>query len=181
MSHRLFVGIRPPAEIRDALIDLMEGIDDIRWQDDDQLHLTLRYMGDVDSHLAEELAGQIGKLDMPAFDLAVSGTGIFESRGRVHTLWAGIEKSAPLDRLRTRIERICVAAGLEPDHRKYHPHITLARINRSTGPLAPFLARNAGLRLGPWKVDSYTLYESTLHRHGSIYDPIVHYSLGKGT
>jgi len=180
MSHRLFVGIRPPTEIRDALIDLMEGVDDARWQDDDQLHLTLRYIGEVDTHLAEDLAARLHAVDMPVIDLAISGTGIFEKKGRAHTLWAGIEKSDELRRLQQRIERICVSAGREPEHRKYHPHITLARINRSTGPLAPFLARTAGLRLGPWRAESYILFESTLQRYGSIYEQIVRYPLGKG-
>ena len=99
MSHRLFVGIRPPTEIRDALIDLMEGVDDARWQDDDQLHLTLRYIGEVDTHLAEDLAARLHAVDLPVVDLAISGTGIFEKKGRAHTLWAGIEKSDELRRL----------------------------------------------------------------------------------
>lgn len=177
MSHRLFAGIRPPPEIRDALIDLMEGVDDVRWQDDDQLHLTLRYIGEVDTHLAEDLARQLQAIELPTLYLTISGTGVFVRKGRVHTLWAGVEISPELKRLRQKIDRICVSAGVEPDHRKYHPHITLARVNSSSGPLEPFLERNASLRLGPWRADSYTLFESTLHRHGSIYEPIVIYAL----
>ncbi|MBX7482709.1 RNA 2',3'-cyclic phosphodiesterase [Qipengyuania qiaonensis] len=180
MPHRLFVGIRPPGDIRDALIDLMEGIDLARWQDDDQLHLTLRYVGEVDTHLAEDLAGRLREVDMPPFDLTIAGTGTFAKKGRPHTLWAGIEPSDGLRRLQRRIERICISAGLEPEHRKYHPHITLARINRSTGALAPFFAATASLRLGPWRAESYILFESTLGRHGSVYDPIVRYPIETG-
>ena len=68
-------------------------------------------------------------------------------------------------------------AGVEPDHRKYHPHVTLARTNRSSGSLEPFLARTAGLRLGPWEVDAYLLYESFLRPEGSVYEPVMRYAL----
>ncbi len=180
MSHRLFVGIRPPAAIRDALLDLMEGIDHARWQDDDQLHLTLRYIGEVDTHLADEIAERLAGAATPSFELAIAGTGVFEKKGRAHTLWAGLEASPELLRLQKRVERVCIACGLEPEHRKFHPHITLARLNRSSGPLDPFLARTAGLGLGPWEADSYILYESTLRTAGSLYDPVVRYPLQTG-
>ena len=177
MSHRLFVGLRPPPPIRDALIDLMEGVDNARWQDDDQLHLTLRYIGVVDTHAADELAERLRAASGPEFDLAIEGTGAFERKGVAHTLWAGIAPSEELNRLQQRVERICIAAGLEPEHRKYHPHITLARTNRGTPPLGPFLARTAGLRLGPWTADSYILYESFLRPEGSVYEAVVRYPL----
>lgn len=177
MSHRLFVGIRPPAAIRDALLDLMEGVDNARWQDEDQLHLTLRFIGEVDAHRADELAERLRAAPRDPFELAIRGTGTFANKGRTHTLWAGIEKSADLARLQQRIERICVSAGLEPDHRKYHPHVTLARLNHATGPLEPFLLQHQGLHLGPWRVDGYILYEAFLRPGGSIYEPVVRYHL----
>ena len=179
MTHRLFVGIRPPAAIRDALIDLMEGVEAARWQDEDQLHLTLRYIGEVDTHLADELAERLRAAQGDRFALTIEGTGVFERKGRVHALWAGIAPDAGLARLRQRIERICEVCGIEPDHRKYHPHITLARINRAAGPLAPFLSRTAALRLGSWVVEDYLLYESHLHPDGSLYEPVMRYPLGK--
>ena len=177
MTHRLFVGIRPPAAIRDALIDLMEGVEAARWQDEDQLHLTLRYIGEVDTHLTDELAERLRAAQGERFALTIEGTGVFERKGRVHTLWAGIAPDAGLARLRQRIERICEVCGIEPDHRKYHPHITLARINRAAAPLAPFLSRTAALRLGPWMVEDYLLYECHLHPDGSIYEPVMRYPL----
>lgn len=180
MPHRLFVGIRPPAVVRDALIDLMEGVDNARWQDEDQLHLTLRYIGEVDTHDADELAERLRPGDTEPFPLTVAGTGTFERKGQAHTLWAGIEPSGALLHLHKRIERACTAFGIEPEHRKYHPHITLARLNRSTGPIEGFLARTASLRLGPFPVDAYLLYESTLRPEGSLYEPVVRYALGHG-
>lgn len=181
MSHRLFVGIRPPAAIRDALIDLMEGIDHARWQDEDQLHLTLRFIGEVDRHQADELADRLQMAKGPQPDIAIGGVGTFAKNGRVHTLWAGIDPTPELIGLQRRIERICVAAGLEPEHRKYHPHVTLARLNRASGPLDSFLLQHQGLRLGPWRAEAYILYEATLRPDGSIYEPVVRYSLEPGT
>lgn len=180
MTHRLFVGIRPPAAIRDALIDLMEGVDHARWQDEDQLHLTLRYIGEVDAHCADELAERLRAATTPGFALTIEGTGTFEKKGVPHTLWAGMARSPELARLQRRIERVCIACGLEPEPRKYHPHVTLARLNRSASPLAPFLARTASLRLGPWHADSYILYESTLRPEGSLYEPVIRYPLEPG-
>lgn len=180
MTHRLFVGIRPPAAIRDALIDLMDGVDHARWQDEDQMHLTLRYIGEVDTHCADELAERLRAAAMPGFALTIAGTGIFEKKGVAHTLWAGLDPSPELARLHQRVERICIACGIAPEARKYHPHVTLARLNRAAGPLVPFLARTASLRLGPWQADSYILYESTLRPTGSIYDPVIRYPLEPG-
>lgn len=175
MSHRLFFGIRPPAAIRDPLIDIMDGIDGARWQDDDQLHLTLRYLGEVETHQADDLAEAAFRVQFQPFDLQISGTGYFERKGIARAVWAAIEPSQPLARLQSRIERLCRNVGMEPDTRKFTPHITLARLNTTSSPVGPFLARHANLHLGPWRVEDYILYESTLRDQGSLYEPIVTY------
>lgn len=175
MTHRLFIGIRPPETVRDALLDLMDGVDDARWQDDDQLHLTLRFVGDVETHVADDLAEALSAISFAPFPMVLRGTGTFERKGRVHTLWAGVAPSPDLLALQKKVERRCVAVGLIPETRKFHPHVTLARLNSSTGPVGPFLARTAGAELGAWSVDSYILIESHLRTAGSVYEPIVRY------
>lgn len=175
MTHRLFVAIRPPEAIRDALIDLMEGVDNARWQDEDQLHLTLRYVGETDPHTADDLAEALSSIRVEPFELRVSGVDFFERKGIPHTLWAGIAPSEPLQRLQRKVERACTSVGLVSETRKFAPHITMARLNASCGPSAPFLARNTGLSLGPWPVEDYILYESHLRPQGSLYEPIVTY------
>lgn len=179
--HRLFVAIRPPEAVRDALLDLMEGIDAARWQEDDQLHLTLRYIGEVDRHRANDIAEALAALRFDPFPVIVCGTGTFERKGRVHTLFADVERTAPLVALRNRIERACIETGIEPEHRKYAPHITLARLNTASGPIAPFLTGHAGLRLGPWECRSFLLYESLLRPTGSIYEPVMAYPARSAT
>lgn len=179
MTHRLFVAIRPPEAIRDALIDLMEGVDNARWQEEDQLHLTLRYVGETDPHTADDLTEALAAIRAKPFELEVNGVGYFERKGVPHTVWAGIAQSEPLLRLQRKVERACTSVGLAPETRKFSPHITMARLNASSGPSAPFLARNLGLSLGPWRVEDYILYESHLRPQGSLYQPMVTYHCKK--
>ena len=175
MSHRLFVGIRPPEPVRDHLLDLMDGVREARWQDDDQLHITLKFLGNVDRHAANDLAQALHGVIFEPFPITIEGTGYFERKGRAHTLFADVERTPSLTALRARIENVCVAQGFEPDHRKYAPHITIARLNASSGTLLPFLARTSELHLGPWTCDTFLLYESHLRPSGAIYEPVMTY------
>ena len=175
MSHRLFFGIRPPRAIRSALLDLMSGVDNARWQDDAQLHLTLRYIGEVETPMAEDIANAASSLVLEPFEATIAGVGFFEKKHRPTLLYARVAPSEPLMRYQRKLERILQRCGLEPEARKFVPHITLARLNTASGPLAPFLARHEGLALGPWQVDDYILYESYLREQGSLYQPVVTY------
>ena len=174
---RLFVAIRPPDHIMDQLLDTMGGIEAARWQDEAQLHLTLRFMGEVDPPLAEDLALALGRIGASPFELSLSGVGHFEKKGKVHTLWAGLAPSPALDALQARIERLCQQIGLEPEGRRFAPHITVARLPGSAGPVGDWLAQHGTLRSDPWLVGSFHLYESTLAPSGAIYDPVVDYPL----
>src|SRR5215212_3076062 len=121
--HRLFVAIRPPEAIRDLLIDAMDDSADFRWQADEQLHLTLRFIGEVDRPLAEDLAAALTRIRADSFELAIHGTGRFEQRNS-GALWAGVEPKAPIAALAAKAERACQSVGLEPERRAFHPHIT---------------------------------------------------------
>ena len=176
--HRLFVAIRPPEPIRDLLIDAMDDTPDFRWQDDGQLHLTLRFVGEVDRPLAEDLAAALGQIRAPAFDLRIAGAGRFEQRNS-GALWAAVEPRPPVAALAAKIERTCVAVGLEPERRAFRPHITLARWKgRRTREVERFLTRRAGLASEPWTVAEFTLFESHLSRHGAHYEEVASYPLG---
>lgn len=174
---RLFVALRPPAGVRDALIDTMDGIEGARWQDEDQLHLTLRFVGEVDPPVAEDLAAALGRIDAAAFELGLAGVGHFQTRGRPTALWARPVASAALGDLQHKVERVCQRVGLEPEHRKFTPHLTLARLNRTAGPIGGWLAAHGALRSETWMADEFRLYESTLTAGGSEYAPVVSYPL----
>jgi len=175
--HRLFVAIRPPGEIRDLLIDAMDDSPELRWVGDEQLHLTLRFIGEVEGPLADDIALALGRIRFDRFDLAVAGAGIFEKRNG-GALWAAVQPKAPVAALAAKIERACAAAGLEPERRVFHPHITLARWNRRSAAAArAFLERNRALATPSFAVDRFILYESRLSRHGAHYEAVAEYAL----
>lgn len=175
--HRLFVALRPPPPIRDLLIDLMDGIEGARWQEDDQLHLTLRYIGEVDSRMAEDVATALSTIRADLPPLRIQGCGMFDSKGHPNAIWAGAAPRDPLAALHRKIDRALVRTGLEPEHRAYLPHITLARLARSAGPVDAFLARHAALTSPEFSVTHMALYESRLGASGSSYEPVARYPL----
>jgi 2'-5' RNA ligase len=175
--HRLFVAIRPPEPIRDLLIDAMDDSADFRWQDEEQLHITLRFIGEVDRPLASDLAGALSRIRSEPLTLRINDVGRFERRNS-GALWAGVEPRPALAALATKVERACVGAGLEPEHRAFHPHITLARWKgRRAHEVQRFLERARGLVSEPFAVDAFHLFESHLSRHGAHYEAVADYQL----
>jgi 2'-5' RNA ligase len=175
--HRLFVAIRPPEPIRDLLIDAMDDSPDFRWQDEEQLHITLRFIGEVERPLADDIASGLGQVRADRFQLRINGVGRFEQRNS-GALWAGVEPKEPLAGLAAKIERVCVTAGLEPERGAFHPHVTLARWKgRRTREVADFLNRKRGLASDPFDVAEFLLFESRLSRHGAHYEEVASYPL----
>lgn len=176
-THRLFVALRPPRVIREQLVAAMHGISAARWQSDDQLHLTLRFIGEVDRHRAEDIAAVLGNLHAPAIIARLAGVGLFERRGHPHTVWAGVEPQEPLGALHRKVDQLLARVGVAPDTRAFQPHITIARLNRATGPVAPFLALHSDLASAPFAFGHALLYESEMGRGGSRYHPVARYPL----
>ena len=169
--HRLFVALRPPPAIRALLAATQGGVPHARWQDDDQLHLTVRYIGEVERPVAEEVALALGQIHAPAPTVALAGVGAFDKQGRVDTLWAGVAPHDALAALHRKVDQALVRIGLDPERRAYLPHITLARLPRSAG-ADPAIER---WRARPCRrcrasrscLDALILYESRLGRDGA--------------
>ena len=180
---RLFVALRPPAAIRAALASVMDGVAVARWQDDDQLHLTVRFLGDLDRRATEDVVAALGQVTTPALQARLAGVGAFETGGRITTLWAGLAPREPLAALHRKVERGLILAGVAPDRRAYLPHVTLARLSRGAG-LDPAIGRwradNAALTSAPFALDRLILFESTLGREGARYDPVAIWPLAPG-
>ena len=175
--HRLFVAIRPPEEVRDLLIDAMDDNPALRWVGDEQLHLTLRFIGEVERPVANDVATVLERIRSPSFDLEVAGVGKFEQRNG-GSIWAGIRPKLPVAALAAKIERAVQQAGLEAEHRAFKPHITLARWNRRNAEVVDdFLRRNANLKTTPFPVDRFVLFESKLSRHGPHYEEVADFRL----
>ena len=174
-TARLFVAVRPPPALREALLGAMGGIDGARWQDDDQLHLTLAFVGEASRAQADELTEALTEVESAAFAAEIAGVGHFERKGAPVAVWARVPLSDPLAQLQRRVERACRRAGLAPETRGYRPHVTLARLPRSGGAIGGWLAQHGTLRAGPWEVDGFTLFESHLRDEGALYRALVDY------
>ena len=175
--HRLFVGLRPPPAIRAQLLALMGGVPGARWQSEDQLHLTLRFIGEVDRPLAEDIAVALGHVHQPAIEVALSGVGQFDSRGRPNALWAGVRPHDALAALHRKVDQALVRVGLDPERRAYLPHITLARMNASAGATDRFLEAHAGLSSARFTLDHFLLFESHLGHERATYEAVERYRL----
>ncbi|HVI99526.1 MAG TPA: RNA 2',3'-cyclic phosphodiesterase [Sphingomonas sp.] len=179
--HRLFVALRPPRDIRALLIAAMGGVRAARWQDDEQLHLTLRFIGEVDRPVAEDVAAALGSVHAPPITAAIAGVGRFDRRGRTDAIWAGVAPGDALAALHAKVDRALVRLGLDPERRAYLPHITLARLPRAGGSeheVERFLADHAGLASPPFAFTHLTLFESRLGQEGARYTPVTRWPLG---
>lgn len=174
---RLFVAIRPPDAIRDLLLATMGGVSGARWQTDEQLHLTLRFIGEVDRHRAGDIDAALAAVHHPRFEIALNGLGAFERRGQPATIWAGVTPRDRLDSLHKKVTKALERTGIAPEQRAYAPHITLARLNRSSGTVRNLLEQSGGMTSPPFRVDAFALYESRLTPDGAVYSVLERYPL----
>ncbi len=173
--HRLFVALRPPADQRARLINVMSGVSGARWQDDDQLHLTLRFIGEVDRYQANDIADALRTIRFSPIRITLQGLGLFERRGRIDSLWIGATPREPLLHLHQKIERICTSIGLPPEDRAYLPHVTLARFGRNAAGMENFMTQHAGYRSTAFDVRHFGLFESQLGHTGASYQLVERY------
>ncbi|RPF70688.1 RNA 2',3'-cyclic phosphodiesterase [Aurantiacibacter spongiae] len=170
--HRLFVALRPPEDVADTLLDTMEGLPGARWQDADNLHLTLRFIGEVDRAQFEDICTVLSRLHFDPFEVRLAGVGHFERKGRARAIWARGEASLDLLALQERVERACRRAGCPPETRKFVPHVTLARLNSGSAPVGPWLAAHGDLAPRTWRADHVSLFESDLTPNGAVYEEL---------
>ena len=180
--YRLFVAIDLPPEVKERLAAMRGGLPGARWVDGDQLHLTLRFIGEVDGGVLRDIRAGLEAVHGLPFSLALQGVGHFPPRGQPRVVWVGVEKSAPLIQLHGRVESALAAVEIERDRRKFSPHITLARLNGTPGSRVGRYLEEFGLfRTDPFAVDEFVLYSSTLTRHGAIHTPEATYPLTAGS
>ena len=157
---RLFTALEIPADATLSLSLLRGGLPGARWIDVENYHLTLRFIGDVEGHVADEIASALDRVTRPAFELALTGVGTFGSK-KPHALWAGVTASPELRALHDEIERICQRLGLAADPRKFMPHVTLARLkNCQLSDIVSYLSGHAGFATLPFTVSRFVLMSS---------------------
>jgi len=157
---RLFTALEIPRDATLSLSLLRGGLPGARWVDVENYHLTLRFIGDVEGHVADEIASALDRVYRPSFSLSLSGVGAFGGK-KPHSIWAGVAASPDLIALQAEIERICQRLGLPKDQRKFTPHVTLARLkNANLQQVAGYLSTRGNFSTAPFRVTRFVLMSS---------------------
>ncbi|WP_149540256.1 RNA 2',3'-cyclic phosphodiesterase [Siccirubricoccus phaeus] len=175
---RLFVALALPAEVKEQLMLLPGGIPGARFVPPENYHLTLRFIGEVENWQAEEVDEALAQIRARPFELTLRGLGTFEKGGRISALWVGVEKTDALQHLQCKVETALQRIGLTPERKRFAPHVTLARVERSPPEkvIAYVQAHNL-FRAPPVAVEHFTLYSSRLGKEAAVYVPEVEYEL----
>jgi 2'-5' RNA ligase len=171
LSKRLFVGLELPPSYKSALFELDPHLAGLRWLPEEQLHLTLSFLGEVEASQYDRLWQALGGVQVPPFFLPLRGVGMFNSRNRPSVVWVGVGNGHPhLFALHRQIQDSVLSAGLEPDLKPFHPHVTVGRANGiSNQALQPFMRSHAETEFGLVKVTGFGLYSSVLAATGAIH------------
>ena len=171
MLKRLFVAIDLPDSTRQLLTGLDPHIRGVRWTDPTQMHLTLGFFDDVPDDVDSALREKLSAIQFGAFFLPVRGVGTFSAKSAPKIIWIGVGTAHPhLFQIHKRVQESALAAGLEPDLRPWHPHITVARCRDvSAQSLRKFLQANGELDAGMIRVEAFHLYSSKLTPAGPIH------------
>jgi 2'-5' RNA ligase len=166
---RLFVALEIPEAIRTRLALLEGGVPGARWASEEQMHLTLRFIGEVDENVANDIDDALSGIRAPGFTLELAGVGEFGGK-KPHALWAGVRGSEALLHLQRKIQTALQRIGLPPEERKFSAHVTLARIRSAPQEkVIQFIAQHALFASGPFNVDRFVLFSSQLGSGGSVY------------
>jgi len=166
---RLFTGLEIPADVGQALAMLRGGLPGARWIDSENYHLTLRFIGDVDDVIAHEVASMLGKVRRSAFELRLDGLSSFGGH-KPRAVVAVVAPARPVIELQAEHERLLRRVGLEPEGRKYTPHVTLARLRDSSSrQVADYLSNRAGFRSMAFLVSRFVLFSSRASVGGGPY------------
>lgn len=175
---RLFVGISIPAEIKMHLSLMAAGLPGARWTREESYHLTLRFIGEVDQGIAEDIDVALGEIGIEPFDITLSGMGFFGKAKAARALWVGVERNETLIRLQHKIEIALQRLGLPAEERKFSPHVTLARLRGTpVRRLETYIADHGAFSAGPFQTDTFTLFSSFRSSSGAIYTPEAEYEL----
>jgi len=166
---RLFAGLDPGRTTKQSLNTLCYGIENARWVHWNNMHVTLRFIGETLEY--KRIVQALDEIDFHPFEISVRGVGIFSNKDIPHTLYATVEESEDLSNLQALIEKKLREIGLPLDKRAFHPHITLARLDeRAPGAqIADFLTRHVLYTIPSMKIEDFSLYSSKRRDTGSEY------------
>ena len=168
---RLFLGLDLPQPVAAHLELMCGGLPGARWEAREKLHLTLRYLGEVDGGAQRAAVDALARVRCPAFSMTLKGVGVFPPRGQPTSLWAGVAEPGPVAELRRRIDRALDRVDVEPDPRKFAPHVTLARFKEAPDvpAIVAYMGAHALFRSESFAVERFFLYSSVRSLKGSKY------------
>ena len=166
---RLFTGLEIPAEIGQTLSGLRGGLPGARWIDPENYHVTLRFIGDIDGSYANEIASMLFRINRKPFEVRLQGLTSFGGK-KPRAVVAAVEPTRPLIELQAEHERIIQRVGLEPEGRKFSPHVTLARLRDSSSrQVADYLAARGPLNFLSFPINRFVLFSSRASVGGGPY------------
>lgn len=187
---RLFAALPLPEDLRTRVAGMQGGIDGARWVPAENMHITLRFIGEVTGAATGDIVEALADVRCPGFPVSVSGAGRFGTGAKTRSIWLGVERTPEIVGLHAKIDQALIRTGLAPEGRKYSPHVTLARFgggrnggrrNRAGRPpdtrVLHWLEAHGGFFAPPFTAQAFVLYESHLGRKGPTYVPVAEFPL----
>ena len=166
---RLFVGLEIPREVAQALSLLRGGLPGARWIDPENYHITLRFIGDIDDRLAQDIASLLDGVKRRSFEVRFGGLTVFGGR-KPRAIVVSVEPIQPLIELQSELERLMQRLGLEPEGRKFTPHVTLARLrDASNQDVADYLSVRGYFPTQVFTASRFVLFSSRASTGGGPY------------
>ena len=176
--YRLFVAVDLPEEVIKVVTAVREELPGARWVPAEQLHLTLRFIGEVDEALFKHIKSALATVKGRPFRMALQGIGHFPPGKHPRVLWVGMEENEALLQLQQDVELALVNAGLAPEERRFSPHITIARLKETPGGRVLSCEEKHAALTDHFSVEGFHLYSSTLTGSGAIHRREATYTLG---
>ena len=180
MSVRIFAALDLPDDVAERLLALMKGVGGAKWRPRENLHLTLRFFGEVPEPVADDIdaaLGEVAETNGP-FELQLKGAGSFGGADP-HALWMGVKESPALTKLAADCEKAARRSGLKPEPHKFVPHVTMAYLaGADLGRVQGFQQRLALLESPPVRIERFGLYSSVTRKSApSLYRLEAEYPL----
>lgn len=170
-TERLFIALTLPPAVQDTLAALAKPLPGVSWTRREQLHVTLRFLGDVPADFIDPMMTRLAGVRVEPFILPVDGVGTFPPNRPPRILWIGVGSGHPrLFQLRQRLDDSLLAAGLQLDVRTFHPHVTLARCTENAAPaIAHWVHVHRNITAPPFRIEAFDLYSSELRPSGAVH------------
>lgn len=173
---RIFIAVPLPDVVKSALKNLQVSTDYIRWQPPRQLHITLKFLGDISSDDLQMLEQKLTDISQQPFNLQLTQWGTFPEKGKPKVIWVGVEPRENITALHKKVEKSCAALGFDEDNRSYLPHVTLGRSkNVSRGKVSEIMLNPEPVG---FSVQQFGIFKSELSPEGAKHTLIKKYPLG---